>query len=77
MLLRYESVVFKRDELCTNQKTTSYLLFYIWSVYEIMIHIKYVCCHKFETKLLLIANTIYENCEESKLIHMAVNGGGL
>ena len=31
----------------------------------------------FETKLLLIANTIQENWEESKFIHMVVNGGGL
>ena len=34
----------------------TYLLFYIssWYIYEIKIHVKYIYCHKFETKLLLI-----------------------
>ena len=37
----------------------------------------HIYCHKFETKLLLITNTIQGNREESKFIHLLVNGGGL
>ena len=41
------------------------------------VHIKYVYCYKFETKLLLITNRKLGKLGESKFIHMTVNGGGL
>ena len=46
----------------------NYLQFHIWYWYinEIKIHIKYIHCHKFETKLLLTARTIWENAEKSQ-----------
>ena len=40
------------------------------------IHIKYIPCHKFETELLLITNTIQGNWEEPEVVHMVVNGWG-
>ena len=62
--LRWECIVFQRDELCTNHEILhTYLPFYIWSwyIYEMKVHIKYIYYYKFETKLLLITNKNYEN----------------
>ena len=41
------------------------------------VHMKYIYCYKFETKLLLITNRKLGKLGESKFIHMTVNGGGL
>ena len=41
------------------------------------VHIKYIYCYKFETKIIPDNEHKLGKLGESKFIHMTVNGGGL
>ena len=59
---------FQKWRTCTNHISTLNIFTVLFRyINELKIHLKYVHCHKFETKLLLIANTIWENLRRVKV----------
>ena len=85
--LRYdETVVFQRDEPCTNYKNTFYIYRFIFDL-DAFVKLRYVMksiyCHKAEVGNEIIEfadnqhNLKKPGIEESKFIHMVVNEGGI
>ena len=61
-----------------NSKIWMFYIIWSWYIYEIKVHIEYVHCHKFETKLSMVHNHNLGNLCSVKVhsLHLVVNRGG-